>query len=289
MIQLLWTSIAEQIKSQLRQTVSGSTFLSHPKRYVAIIYCGDNPGSATYIRMKKRFAKDIGLELRVFWQDPFVSTPWELLSLADQLADDSNCIGFMPQLPLPDSLREAQFNLYDRIPWHKDIDGLGSELIWKYITNQTDVIGATPQAVLSLLDYYEYGDLRGKTVSIIGQSNLLGKPLVLACMRRGATVFSFNSKSSRDLVRNSCLQSDVVISCTWIVHLIDESYFRDDNTQVAIDVGRGSLNGKPVGDMTLETISQKVAAYTPIPWGVWPMTIASLFSNSIILSQNSKK
>lgn len=93
----------------------------------------------------------------------------------------------------------------------------------------------------------------------------MGKPLALGVMRRGGTVLSFNSSSPDDVVRNSCLQSDIVISCTGVVHRLDENYFRDDGSQVAIDVGRGERNGKSAGDITLHTIADKVAAYTPIP------------------------
>lgn len=289
MIPLLWTPIADELRAKLKQEVSQSPFLSHPDNYIAIIYCGENPASATYVRMKKKFAQSIGLELKIFGQDPVIGSSSELLALADSLTQDPHCLGFMPQLPLPEYLKDAQFDLFDRIPRYKDIDGLGSQFMGKYITNQLDVLGATPQAVMTLLDHYGFGALRGKTVSIIGQSNLLGKPLVLACMRRGASVLSFNSKTDRDFLRQCCLQSDIVISCTGVVHLIDETYFRTDKSQVAIDVGWGSLDGKPVGDMTLETIAPQVAAYTPIPWGVGPLTIASLLANAITLSQNKQK
>ena len=90
---------------------------------------------------------------------------------------------------------------------------------------------------------------------------------------------TFYSSSNDDVVRSSCLQSDIIISCTGVVHRLDESYFRPDGTQVVIDVGRGSYNGKPAGDVTLHTIADKVAAYTPIPGGVGPLTIANLLMN----------
>ena len=280
MLQLLWTPIADRIKNELTQQVRDLSLQSH---YVAIIYCGDNQASATYVHMKQKFAQDIGLELKIFGQDGQIQTADDLLALAWTLASDPLCIGYMPQLPLPLDLKTAQFQLFDTIPREKDIDGLGSHFIGKYMTNQLDILGATPQAVMTLLDEYGYGDLKGKKVSIVWQSNLIGKPLLLACIRRGATVYSFNSKSDRDEMRYSCLHSDVVISCTGVVHLIDETFFRDDQTQVAIDVGRWFLNGKAVGDITLDTVASKVAAYTPIPWGVWPLTIASLLYNALYL------
>ena len=280
MLHLLWTPIANRMKAEMTQQVRENFLQDH---YVAIIYCGDNPASATYVRMKQKFAQEIGLDLKIFGQDGQIQTSTDLLKVASELASDPLCIGYMPQLPLPVDLKSAQFELFDRIPREKDIDGLGSHFIGKYITNQIDILWATPQAVMTLLDEYGYGDLKGKKVSIVWQSNLIGKPLLLACIRRGATVYSFNSKSDRDDMRYSCLHSDIIISCTGVVHLLDETFFRDDHTQVAIDVGRGFLDGKAVGDMTLDTIASKVLAYTPIPWWVWPLTIASLLHNAIYL------
>lgn len=84
-------------------------------------------------------------------------------------------------------------------------------------------------------------------------------------MRRGATLSSCNSKTDTDYMRSLCLDADIIISCTGVVHLIDETFVRDDQSQVVIDVGRGKKDGKSVGDMTLDTIIPKVAAYTPIP------------------------
>ena len=268
------------MKAQLTEQVREKFLQDH---YVAIIYCGDNPASATYVRMKQKFAEEIWLPLKIIGQNNEIQTPEDLLAVASVLADDPFCIGYMPQLPLPVHLKSAQFDFFDRIPRGKDIDGLGSHFIGKYMTNQTDILWATPQAVMTLLDEYGYGDLKGKKVSIIWQSNLIGKPLMLACVRRGATLHSFNSKSDRDEMRYVCLHSDVIISCTGVIHLIDDTFFCDNQTQIAIDVGRGFIDGKPVGDMTLDTIAPKVFAYTPIPWWVWPLTIASLLHNAIYL------
>lgn len=91
---------------------------------------------------------------------------------------------------------------------------------------------------------------------------------MLGLVRRGATVISCNSSSGSSWMRSVCLEADMIISCTGSVHLIDETYIRNDQSQVVIDVGWGSRDGKPVGDMTLETMKDKVAAYTPIPGGV---------------------
>lgn len=117
--------------------------------------------------MKQKFAQDIGLAVKIIGQDGKITSPEELLHIAQNLANDPLCIGYMPQLPLPANIKSAQFELFDMIPREKDIDGLGSHFIGKYMTNQIDILGATPQAVMTLLDEYGYGDLKGKKVSIV--------------------------------------------------------------------------------------------------------------------------
>ncbi len=273
---LLWTPIADRMKAELTQRVRENNFSD---KYIAIIYTGDNPASATYVRMKTRFANEIGLQLKVFGQDPKIETYEQLMDTVVELSYDDDCLGVMPQLPLAPELRQYQMELFDVLPPYKDIDGLSSGFMGQYLTEQIDFLGATPQAVITLLDEYGYGELQGKKVSVIWQSNLLGKPLTLACIRRGATVMTFNSRSDTEWMRQCCLQSDIIISCTGVVHLIDETFIRDDQSQVVIDVGRWHKDGKAVGDVTLDTIVDKVAAYTPIPWWVWPLTIANLLMN----------
>jgi methylenetetrahydrofolate dehydrogenase (NADP+)/methenyltetrahydrofolate cyclohydrolase len=107
--------------------------------------------------------------------------------------------------------------------------------------------------------------MKGKSVAIIGQSNIVGKPLIVDCIKRGATVASFNHKNSLEEIKAMTKQSDYIISCTGQVHLVDESFLRDDASQVIVDVGYGHIDGKPVGDVNIETIKDKVASYTPVP------------------------
>jgi methylenetetrahydrofolate dehydrogenase (NADP+) / methenyltetrahydrofolate cyclohydrolase len=275
-LELLWTPIADRMKSELAQRVKKNDLAN---KYIAIIYTGDNQASATYVRMKTKFANEIGLQLKVFGQDPKIETYEQLMDTIVELSYDDDCLGVMPQLPLAPELRQYQMELFDALPPYKDIDGLSSGFMGAYITEQLDFLGATPQAVMTLLDHYNLWNLEWKVVSIIWQSNLLWKPLTLACMRRRATVMTFNSHSNQNWMKNCCLNSDIIISCTGVVHLIDETFVRNDQSQVIIDVGRWIKDGKAVWDMTLDTMIDKVGAYTPIPWWVWPLTIANLMMN----------
>jgi methylenetetrahydrofolate dehydrogenase (NADP+)/methenyltetrahydrofolate cyclohydrolase len=131
-----------------------------------------------------------------------------------------------------------------------------------------DFIPATPRAVFSLLNHYKLDDFHGKMVAILGQSNIVGKPLVLECIKRGATVYTCNVDTPVEEIKAMTKQSAYIISCTGKVHLVDESFIRDDKSQIIVDVGYGHIDGKPVGDVNIEKIAEKVSSYTPVPGGV---------------------
>lgn len=158
------TDIANRMKEELRQRVSDQHFTD---QYVAIIYVGDSPASATYVRMKQKFAHDVGLPLKIIGQEGEIATHDDLMDVIVELSYDDNCLGFMPQLPLTPELKPYLMELFDAIPPYKDIDGLSGGFMGQFITEQIDFLGATPQAVFTLLDEYGYGNLEGKKIAII--------------------------------------------------------------------------------------------------------------------------
>jgi methylenetetrahydrofolate dehydrogenase (NADP+)/methenyltetrahydrofolate cyclohydrolase len=87
-------------------------------------------------------------------------------------------------------------------------------------------------------------------------------------MKKGATVLSFNSKSPKEQMYTLCKQSDYIFACTGVVHVVDDQYINDTNNQIIVDIGYGYKDGKPVGDVQLDLVKERVAAYTPIPGGV---------------------
>ncbi len=125
------------MKAELTQRVRDHDFSS---KYVAIIYTGDNPASATYVRMKQKFARKIGLELKIIGQQGEIKNNEDLMDIVVELSYDDDCIGFMPQLPLIPELRPYLMELFDAIPAYKDIDGLSSGFMGYYITEQIDFL-----------------------------------------------------------------------------------------------------------------------------------------------------
>lgn len=274
--------------TQKTQEVFGSQ-----KVYMAIIFVWDNAASQAYVWFKKKFGEDIGISVEIFGQDDNTSfdhlseikkksqqwTVEDIIQTIHFLNNDPACVGIIVQLPLPDPLREHTAKITQHIHPSKDIDAMGWMIYGMDSFGTIDFLGATPQAAMTLLKQYDLDNVRGKTVSIVWQSNLIGKPLATHLMKKWATVLSFNSKSPKEQMYELCKQSEYIFACTGVIHIVDENYINERKNQIIVDIGYGYKDGKPVGDVQLDLIKDKVAAYTPIPGGVWPLTVASLFDN----------
>ncbi len=146
------------------------------------------------------------------------------------------------QLPLPPKLQEYKNELLSAIAPHKDIDGLGGGLVGKSFFEMIDFIPATPKAVMSLLDYYDLGDVHGKKAAIIGQSTIVGKPLALELLKRGAQLYCFDIRNTPQEIKNFCQSADYIFSGTGHIHLVNEQYLSGKKNQILIDIGYGHID-----------------------------------------------
>ncbi len=271
---------ARDMKNSLQKTIAEN---KRSDFYVAILFFGDNYGSRIYTKMKKKFGEEIGMNVRILWQEKNYDTS-DVLALIQTLNNDQQCIGIMVQLPLPTHLEADKWRILTAIDHKKDIDGLWGEAFGKALVLEEGFMPATPAAVIGLLDHYHV-TLKGKIVAVIGQSLLVGSPLATILMQRGASVFSCNEYADQQTLKSITKKSDIIIACTWVVHLIDQSYIRDDQSQTVIDVGYGQKNGKPAGDLDVDSVAPFLQAYSPVPGGVGPATIAHLFNNITVLKK----
>ncbi len=292
------------ISLQAELKVKAKALFPDQKAYVAILFLWEDFSSATYVRHKKIYGDTIGLPVIVFGQNHmaeydrnqannfddvgiYVNQKYDsigkVMELIRYLNHDKDCVGIIVQLPLPEQFKQYKTQILAAISPTKDIDGLGGVLSGLVAIDLIDFTPATPKAVLALLDHYQLGDMNGKMVSIIWQSNIVGKPLILECIKRGATIASFNHSNPLSEIQSVSKQSDYIISCTGKVHLVTAEFVRDDKTQIIVDVGYGHIDGKPVGDVKIDDIADKVASYTPVPGGIWPLTVACLFANVFVL------
>jgi len=299
---LSWKDLSVALQQELKDKVQ--TTFAWKQAYVAIIFLWEDYSSATYVKHKKKYGESIGLPVIVFGQNHVAEydrnqagkfddvgiyinqkydSVWKIMELIRYLNHDDECVGIIVQLPLPQQFEPYKEQLLAAITPQKDIDGLGWVVVWLSEMGLIDFIPATPRAVLYILEKYDLDNFSGKTVAILWQSNIVGKPLVLECIKRGATVYTCNADTPVEEIKSIAKHSEYIISCTGKVHLIDETFVRDDSSQIIVDVGYGHIDGKPVGDVNIETIEDKVASYTPVPGGVGPLTVACIFANVFTL------
>jgi len=299
---LSWKELSVAFKQEL--ITKRAQFFGERKVYVAIIFLGEDYSSATYVKHKKAYGESIGLPVIVFGQNQLAEydrnqagkfddvgiyinqnydSVGKVMELIRYLNHDDECVGIIIQLPLPQQFEEYKEQLLAAITPQKDLDGLAGVVVWLSEIGLIDFVPATPKAVLYLLEHYQLDNFTGKTVAILWQSNIVGKPLAMECIKRKATVYTCNSSTPPETIRMIAKSSDYIISSTGKVHLLDETFVRDDKTQIIVDVGYGHIDGKPVGDVNIETIKDKVASYTPVPGGVGPLTVACLFDNVFVL------
>lgn len=272
-------------------------------RYMAILLLSEDPASMTYVKMKHKMGEEIGMSVHVYGKGSNISSyvhssfhhgfnnlpNFELIDVLDcinHLNQDPHCLGIVIQLPLPEHLMALKSKILSSILPQKDVDGLGGTLVGLSQAGVIDFVPATPRAVLTLLEEYGLGPNPWQTVSILGQSSLIWKPLALELMKRGLTVMSFNDWSDPLFVKKTCQSSNIIISATWVVHLVKSDYIRSDMSQIIVDVGYGFLNGKPVWDVDPE-IYDSVKAYSPVPGWVGPLTVVSIFENLLQLKSIS--
>ena len=275
---LYWKPVAEKIKKELQE--KNKKFFSEGLQFLAILFFWDNTSSAVYVKSKKKYGDEIWLKTIVYGQEEWkIRDKERVLGLIDELNKNPNCVWIMIQLPLPDNLKEYKTLLLQAITPEKDVDGLWGTLVGKSFFNFLNFIPATPKAVLTLLDYYDLWEVKNKKVAILWQSTIVWKPLALELLKRGAQTACFDINNTPWEIKTYCQSADYIFSATGYIHLIDESYLSWKNNQIIIDIGYWHKDWKAVGDVNRENIEDKVLHLSPVPWGVGPLTIASLFSN----------
>lgn len=268
-------TVSQEFAENLKKEVS--FFEGIPK--LVVMSVGNDPASMSYIKSKSKMAEYIGIDLEhvQFSEDV---TEEILIEAINQFNNDERVNGIILQLPLPQHLDASKLSSLVRPD--KDVDGFSSANMGKLSLNQPHFIPCTPSGILDILGFYNY-NVEGKNVVILGRSNIVGKPLALELINRGATVTVCNSKTSKTLLRSLCLFADVVVVATG--HPNTVSFHDIRNAEVIIDVGINRLeSGKLVGDVNFESLlnHQFSGIATPVPGGVGLMTVVNLMKNTIL-------
>lgn len=275
--------LSEEIAFILKEKIA----LMKWKPTLAIVQIGNLYSSNIYIKHKKAFADRIGalVEHIVLKEDVTLK---EVLKLIKKLNKNKKVQGILVQMPIPEHLDKR--TIIDAIDPRKDVDGLHSANAGKlFIRDTSGIKPATPKGIISLLHHYDV-NLEAKKVLVIGRSLLVGKPLAMLVLNENATVTIAHSHT-RDLASLS-KEHDVVIVAVGKPFLITKDHVKKG--QIIIDVGTNAMDGtktleevgkkKLVGDVIYDEVSNIVEAISPVPGGVGPMTVASLFENLVEVS-----
>lgn len=278
--------IAESLKTELIQ--QRKKIFGDEEKYLAIIMVGENNPCKVYVRNKIKFAEEIGLRGKIIGQEKEDWTTEEMIKEIKNLNTDPDCIGIIIQMPLSEKLKKDKDLLCASVHPLKDIDGLGGFINGLHQIWICHFLPATVKAVFNLLEYYDLDHLRDKNIAVIGRGNVIGKPFAMECVRKGAKVRMFSTDDTPEQIRNHCQNADIIVACTGVCHLVDDTYLNASWNQILIDVGYGSVDGKPAWDIYFQKVEGKVQAISPVPWGIWPLTIASLFQNLFLLQEQKE-
>jgi methylenetetrahydrofolate dehydrogenase (NADP+)/methenyltetrahydrofolate cyclohydrolase len=264
-------NLAKSIEESLKPRVEAVVARSDGKIPVlATILVGDDPASATYVRMKGNACRRIGMESRKI-ELPSTTTTEELLAEIAALNQDPGVNGILLQHPVPEQIDERA--CFDAIALEKDVDGVTSLGFGRMAMGEFAYGSATPTGIMTILDHYKI-PIKGKRAVVVGRSPILGKPLAMMLLNRHATVTICHSRTIDlpDVVR----EADIVVGAVGKPKFIQGDWIK----QGAVIVDAGYHPGG-IGDIDLEEAAPRSSAYTPVPGGVGPMTIVSLISQTL--------
>ena len=269
-------AIREKILNEVKEEVA--TLPTQP--HLAVVIVGDDKASHTYVKNKEKTCEQVGIKSSVVMLREDIPQI-ALDTVINQLNNDENVHGILLQLPLPKHLDEQR--AIDLISQYKDVDGLTIANAGLVALGRLDeaIIPCTPSGVIRMFDEIGY-DLEGKTVTIIGRSNLFGKPMSQLCLSRNATVKMCHSRTNE--LHNELDFQDVVISAIGKPKFLDNTHLSYNDVLVDVGINRDE-NGKLCGDIDIEDVlsieEEAPKYYTPVPGGIGTITTAMLMKNVI--------
>ena len=270
-------TLAAQTEEELLSRVDALKVKSGGRTPVlATILVGDDPASATYVKMKGNACRRVGMDSMAV-ELPAGTSTGELLKKIEVLNADPNVHGILLQHPVPGQIDERA--CFDAIALSKDVDGVTCLGFGRMAMGESAYGCATPRGIMRMLDHYGV-EIQGRHAVVVGRSPILGKPMAMMLLQKHATVTICHSRTQNlaDIVR----QGDIVVGAVGVPELIKGDWIKDGT--VVIDAG---YHPGGHGDIELSAITERAAAYTPVPGGVGPMTINTLIYQSVESGEKS--
>ncbi len=275
--------VAKQIREELKAEVAEMKEKHGIVPGLVTILVGENPASQSYVRAKSATAKELGFH-SVQENRPADISEEDLLALIDQFNKDPETHGILVQLPLPKHINETRV-LYAIDP-DKDVDGFHPVNVGKLMIGTSEFLPCTPAGIQELLVRCG-APLEGAEVVVVGRSNIVGKPIAVMLMQKGAnansTVTVVHTRT-KDVAFHT-KRADILIAAVGVTEYVKGDMIKEGAYVIDVgvnEVGR-TAEGKRIlkGDVEYEACAEKAAAITPVPGGVGPMTITMLMKNTV--------
>ena len=265
--------IAQEIREQLARKIKLRIKQGMRPPGLAVIFVGQDPASTIYVKNKRNACKEIGMISKAFDLEENISEQ-ELLALITKLNQNASIDGILVQLPLPSHINTKK--VLECINPKKDVDGFHPFNVGSLVQGDPCMHPCTPLGIMKLIKATDT-NLQGINATIVGASNIVGKPMIFELLLEGATVIVCH-KLTKDLP-NYVKSADLLIVATGNPNLIQGEWIKPN--AIVIDVGINRLaNGQVVGDVDFEAAKEQASWITPVPGGVGPMTIAALLENT---------
>lgn len=272
-------TFAKEMETELSQRVANLKEKTGRTPILATILVGDDPASATYVKMKGNACERVGMEsMRV--EMPQATTTEQLLAKIDELNKNPDVHGILLQHPVPAQIDERA--CFDAIDLAKDVDGVTCLGFGNMAMGEPAYGSCTPQGIMYLLEKYGV-ELAGKHAVVVGRSAILGKPMAMMLLNANCTVTICHSKTQNlaDIIK----QADIVVGAVGKPELIKKDWIKSG--AIVVDAGFHPTADGGVGDIELKGIESVASAYTPVPGGVGPMTINTLIRQTVEAAEKS--
>jgi methylenetetrahydrofolate dehydrogenase (NADP+) / methenyltetrahydrofolate cyclohydrolase len=288
-----------EIRAELLPRIQAFSAKGRPPG-LAVVLVGENPASQIYVRNKVKACEELGIRSLQFAPPASTSTE-ELLALIDGLNADSTVDGILVQMPLPKQVDVERILL--AVHPEKDADGFHPCNVGNLVANRPGPRACTPAGIMKLLERYQI-PVAGKRAVVVGRSEIVGKPMSFLLLNANATVTICHSKTEN--LADECRRADILIAAMGRAALITRDFISAGTVVVDVGVTRLSdaaeahrlfahdpsrletfakTGSTVVGDVDPRAMIDLASAYTPVPGGVGPLTIAMLMSNTVMLAE----
>lgn len=264
-------ALAQHFEEEMRRRVDALKAKADGRTPIlATLLVGADPASATYVKMKGNACRRVGMDSQAI-ELPEDTTTEQLLAQIEALNNSPDVHGILLQHPVPEQIDERR--CFDAISLEKDVDGVTCLGFGRMAMGEAAYGCATPKGIMRILEHYEI-PLEGKHAVVVGRSAILGKPMALMLLGANATVTICHSRTRNlpELVK----QADIVVGAVGRPEFIKADWIKDG--AVVVDAG---FHPEKCGDIELAPLTDRVAAYTPVPGGVGPMTINTLIFQTL--------